>query len=94
MDSPGRSYAVARLRPGGRASLIEAEVAPGLNCGLIRLRLRRLVQPQCRHPHSQTTNASRGSAVGIEVAVRQPTMRRENTSDTNAVNAIPDQVGT
>ena len=37
MDSPGRSYAVARLRPGGRASLIEAEVAPGLSCGLIRL---------------------------------------------------------
>src|SRR5215207_10170838 len=27
-------------------------------------------------------------------AVRQPTIRRENTSETNAVNAIPDQVGT
>jgi hypothetical protein len=32
--------------------------------------------------------------VGIEDAVRQPTMRREQTSETNAVNAIPDQVGT
>jgi hypothetical protein len=27
-------------------------------------------------------------------AVRQPTIRRENTSVTNAVNAIPAQVGT
>jgi hypothetical protein len=27
-------------------------------------------------------------------AVRQPTIRRENTSETNAVNAIPDHVGT
>jgi len=32
--------------------------------------------------------------VGIEVVVRQPTMRLLKTSDTNAVNAIPDQVGT
>jgi len=27
-------------------------------------------------------------------AVRQPTMCRENTSETNAVNAVPDQVAT
>jgi len=40
------------------------------------------------------SNASRGSSVGIEAAVRQPTMRRENTSDTNALNTVPDQVGT
>ena len=31
---------------------------------------------------------------GIDDAVRQPTMRRLNTSDTNAVNAMPDHVGT
>jgi hypothetical protein len=30
----------------------------------------------------------------MDAAVRHPTMRRENTSVTNAVNAIPDQVGT
>jgi hypothetical protein len=28
------------------------------------------------------------------VAQRHPTIRRENTSETNAVNTIPDQVGT
>jgi hypothetical protein len=28
------------------------------------------------------------------VAVRQPTIRREYTSDTNAVNTVPVQVGT
>jgi len=38
--------------------------------------------------------ASRGSEVGIEAAARQPTMRREYASVTNAVNAIADQVGT
>jgi len=32
--------------------------------------------------------------VGIDAAVRQPTIRRENTSVTNAVNTIPDHVGT
>jgi hypothetical protein len=32
--------------------------------------------------------------VGIEAAVRQPTIRREKASVTNAVNAVPDQVGT
>jgi len=32
--------------------------------------------------------------VGIETAVRQPTIRRENTSETNAVNTVPDQVAT
>jgi len=30
----------------------------------------------------------------MELAVRQPTILRLNTSETNAVNAIPDQVGT
>jgi hypothetical protein len=30
----------------------------------------------------------------LDAAVRHPTMRRENTSETNAVNAIPDQVAT
>jgi hypothetical protein len=44
--------------------------------------------------HSAISNASSGSSVGIEDAVRQPTIRREYTSETNAVNAIPDQVGT
>jgi hypothetical protein len=32
--------------------------------------------------------------VGIASAVRQPTMRREQASETNAVKHIPDQVGT
>jgi hypothetical protein len=32
--------------------------------------------------------------VVIDAAVRQRTMRRENTSTTNAVNTNPDQVGT
>jgi hypothetical protein len=32
--------------------------------------------------------------VGIEGAVRQPTIRREWTSVTKAVNTVPDQVGT
>lgn len=32
--------------------------------------------------------------MGIFDIVRQPTIRRENTSVTNAVNAIPDHVGT
>ena len=32
--------------------------------------------------------------MGILFAVRQPTIRREKTSVTNAVNPIPDQVGT
>lgn len=44
--------------------------------------------------HNAISNASRGSSVGIDAAVRQPTIRREKTSETNAVNAIPDQVGT
>src|SRR5262249_37184661 len=44
--------------------------------------------------HNAISNASNGSSLGIDVAVRQPTMRRENTSVTNAVNAIPVQVGT
>ena len=44
--------------------------------------------------HSAISNASSGSSVGMDAAVRQPTMRLLNTSETNAVNAIPDQVGT
>jgi len=32
--------------------------------------------------------------VGIREAQRHPTIRREYTSDTNAVNIVPDQVGT
>jgi hypothetical protein len=40
------------------------------------------------------SSASRGSSVGIDAAVRHPTIRRENTSVTNAVNAMPDQVAT
>jgi hypothetical protein len=44
--------------------------------------------------HNAISNASSGSSVGIEVAVRQPTVRREKTADTNAVNAIPDHVAT
>jgi hypothetical protein len=32
--------------------------------------------------------------VGIDDAQRHPTMRREYTSEANAVNAVPDQVGT
>ena len=43
--------------------------------------------------HSAISSASSGSSVGIGRAVRQPTIRRENTSVTNAVNAIPDHVG-
>ncbi len=37
-------------------------------------------------------NASNGKAVGIVAAVRQPTMRRKNTSIANAVNTIPAHV--
>jgi hypothetical protein len=44
--------------------------------------------------HNAISSASSGSSVGIRPAVRQPTMRRENTSVTNAVNTVPDQVGT
>jgi len=44
--------------------------------------------------HSAISSASSGRSVGILDIVRQPTMRRENTSVTNAVNAIPDHVGT
>jgi hypothetical protein len=50
--------------------------------------------PALARVHSAISNASSGSSVGIDDAVRQPTMRRENTSDTNAVNAIPAHVGT
>jgi hypothetical protein len=32
--------------------------------------------------------------VGIEMAVRQLTIRREYTSVTKAVNTVPDQMGT
>ncbi len=44
--------------------------------------------------HSAISNASSGSSVGIEAATRQPTIRREYTSETNAANAVPAQVGT
>ena len=44
--------------------------------------------------HSAISSASSGSSVGMLAAVRQPMIRRENTSVTNAVNANPDQVGT
>jgi hypothetical protein len=44
--------------------------------------------------HKAISRASSGSSVGIVAAVRQPTIRRENTSETNAVNRIPDQQGT
>ena len=43
---------------------------------------------------SSSSGASSGSSVGIEAAQRHPTMRREYTSETNAVNTIPLQVGT
>lgn len=43
---------------------------------------------------SAISSASSGSAVGIDEVVRQPTMRLLNTSQTNAVKPIPDQVGT
>jgi hypothetical protein len=39
MDSPGRSYAGARLRPGGRASLIRQRSKPNLHVGSSRLYL-------------------------------------------------------
>lgn len=51
-------------------------------------------RPARSRTHNAISNASRGSSVGIRSAVRQPTIRRENTSVTNAVNAMPDQVGT
>jgi len=35
--------------------------------------------------HNAISKASNGSSVGIDAAVRHPTMRRERTSDTNAV---------
>ena len=48
----------------------------------------------CWRVHSAICGASRGNWVGIAAAVRHPTMRREYTSLTNALNAIWDQVGT
>ena len=48
----------------------------------------------CWRVHSAICEASRGNWVGIAAAVRHPTMRRECTSLTNALNAIWDQVGT
>lgn len=48
---------------------------------------------RCR-VQSAISSASSGSAVGIDEVVRQPTMRLLNTSQTNAVKPIPDQVGT
>jgi hypothetical protein len=50
------------------------------------------VSPVRARAHNAISNASRGSSVGIDAAVRQPTIRRENTSVTNAVKAMPDQV--
>lgn len=60
--------------------------------------------PTCRqippcwpmHPrvHSAISRASSGSSVGIRAAQRHPTIRREYTSETNAVNTVPDHVGT
>ena len=44
--------------------------------------------------HNAISRASKGNSVGMRPAVRQPTMRREHTSETKAVNAMPDQVGT
>lgn len=44
--------------------------------------------------HNAISSASSGSSVGIAELVRQPTIRRENTSDTNTVNAMPDHVAT
>jgi len=44
--------------------------------------------------HNAISRASSGSSVGELEAVRHPTIRRLKTSETNAVNAIPDQVGT
>ena len=45
--------------------------------------------------HRAISSASSGSPARMLAAVRQPTIiRRENTSVTNAVNAIPAQVGT
>jgi hypothetical protein len=52
------------------------------------------VWPARLRVHSAISSASSGNWVGIEQLVRQPTMRRENTSETNAVNAMPDQVAT
>jgi len=48
------------------------------------------------HPrtHNAISNASEGSSVGILFVILQPTILRENTAVTNAVNPIPDQVGT
>jgi hypothetical protein len=51
---------------------------PGSQCRLQRGHVQR-VEPQ---------------SVGMEPAVRHPTMRRIDASDTKAVKAIPDHVGT
>jgi hypothetical protein len=47
-----------------------------------------------RRVHNAISSASSGNSVGIAFAVRVPTMRREDTSVTNAENAIRDQVDT
>lgn len=53
-----------------------------------------VVWAACSRVHSAISRASSGRLAGIEAAVRQPTIRREYASETNAVNAIPDHVGT
>ena len=47
-----------------------------------------------RRENTAISSASITSGVVIDAAVRQPTMRRENTSMMNAVNTNPDQVAT
>jgi hypothetical protein len=53
-----------------------------------------VVWPAVSRVHRAISRASSGSSVGIDPAVRQPTIRLEYTSETNAVNTVPDQVGT
>src|SRR5450631_1346793 len=49
--------------------------------------------PAPERVHNAISRASSGSSTGMLEAVRHPTIRRLKTSETNAVNAIPDQVG-
>ena len=70
--------------------LLEPELAPGV--AVVHDPLDRLTRSA--RVHNAMSSASRGSSVGIDAAVRHPTIRRENTSVTNAVNTIPDQVAT
>ena len=67
---------------------IRAVVLPALGVGVMNQPVNELVRLSPR-VHNAISSASSGNAVGIRPATRHPTMRREYTSITNAINAVP-----